>query len=159
LLSGALVALLFSLPTRADPLPADADPLATEPSACAKPFANEAAMAEPPVLLELAARCREPGVAALFRNRAEHAERLRQLKVMSGLLRPGSGNTDQTRLSQCRLFTALAEAFAERLQREQPAALPQALAQLNLAYAQAIHIAERTIAGHERIVGLPTAPR
>jgi hypothetical protein len=129
-----------------------------EPAACRAPFSAAATGAAAEALVALAARCREPAVAALLRNRAEHAEQLRRLAVMSRLLRQGA-NTDQVRLTQCRVYAGLAEAFAERLQREDPSALPRALAQLNLAYEQAIHIAERTLQGHERIVGLPAGPR
>lgn len=129
-----------------------------EPAACRAPFSAAATGADPDSLTALAARCREPAIAALLRNRAEHAEQLRRLELMSRLLRQGA-NTDQVRLTQCRVYAGLAEAFAERLQRDDPSALPRALAQLNLAYEQAIHIAERTIQGHERIVGLPSQPR
>ncbi|WP_156427931.1 hypothetical protein [Thiohalocapsa sp. ML1] len=168
-LAGCCVVLLaLALPAGADPLAADplitavpaaAPAITTEPEACREPFAQAAAELDKDALRRLAGECRDPAVTALLRNRAEHAERLRQLKVMSGLLRYGTGNADQTRLAQCRMYTALAEAFAERMQRAHPAARPTALAELNLAYEQSIHIAERTIAGHERIVGLPTAPR
>lgn len=129
----------------------------TEPTACAALFSAAATTAAPESLLQLAARCRDPAVAALLRHRAEHAERLRQLELMSRLLRHG-GNNDRVRLTQCRLYTGLAESFAARMHREDPGALADLLAQLNLAYEQAIHIAERAIEGRERIVGLPTAP-
>jgi hypothetical protein len=132
---------------------------ATEPHACRAPFAEQEPIMDPAAVSALAERCEDPAIAALLHHRAEHAEQLRRLELMSRLLRPGHTNTDQTRLTQCRLYTALAEAFAERMQREHPAALPAALAQLNLAYEQAIYIAERTIRGHERIVGLPSSPR
>jgi hypothetical protein len=152
-------ALLAPAQAAADaPSGADATRASTEPAACRAPFSAVATEAAPETLAALASRCREPAVATLFRNRAEHAEQLRRLAVMSRLLRQGA-NTDQVRLTQCRVYAGLAEAFAERLQRADPSALPRALAQLNLAYEQAIHIAERTIQGHERIVGLPAGPR
>jgi hypothetical protein len=149
------------MPARAaadGPKSAEAEPSPAEPAACRAPFSAAATDADPDTLAALAAGCQQPAVAALFRNRAEHAEQLRRLELMSRLLRQGA-NTDQVRLTQCRVYAGLAEAFAERAQREDPSARQRALAQLNLAYEQAIHIAERTIQGHERIVGLPTRPR
>ncbi|WP_295885824.1 hypothetical protein [uncultured Thiohalocapsa sp.] len=137
--------------------PTQAPVAPTEPAACGTPFSAAATTAAPQELLQLAARCRDPAVAALLQHRAEHAEQLRQLELMSRLIRHG-GNNDRVRLTQCRLYTGLAESFAARMHREDPAALADLLAQLNLAYEQAIHIAERAIAGRERIVGLPTAP-
>jgi len=128
----------------AEQLPAAAAPASPEQEALARePFAQAAAELDKDALRRLAGECRDPAVTALLRNRAEHAERLRQLKVMSGLLRYGTGNADQTRLAQCRMYTALAEAFAERMQRAHPAARPTALAELNLAYEQSIHTCRR----------------
>ncbi len=149
-------------PVAATPVADTPSRAAAEPAPCRDPFGADARGAHPGALGSLARRCREPAVAELLAMRAEHAEQLRRLRVMSGLLRPRGGHggdTDRARLAQCRMYAALAEAFAERLQRERPSARAAALEQLNLAYAQAIHIAERAIAGHERIVGLPDAPR
>lgn len=162
-LSSALLLLgaAIGLPALAEPSApaASSGPLPeAEPAVCRSPFSPAAADTAPQALLAYAEHCTEPAVAILLRNRAEHAKQLRGLEIMSQLLRQGS-NTDRARLSQCRLYTALAEAFAERMQREEPGARAAALAQLNLAYEQAIYIAERTLQGHERIVGLPVSGR
>lgn len=156
-----LMAAAIGLPALAEPpAPAAASaPLPqAEPRVCRSPFSPAATDIAPQALLADAEHCTDPAVATLLRNRAEHAKQLRGLEVMSQLRRQ-AGNTDRARLSQCRLYTALAEAFAERMQREEPGARAAALAQLNLAYEQAIYIAERTLQGHERTVGLPLNPR
>jgi hypothetical protein len=154
--------IVLALPVQAQP-EGTAAPQAratppSEPDACRQPFGAGATGAAPASLRAIAGHCHDPVVTRLLANRAEHAEQLRRLGLMSRLLRRGS-NTDRTRHTQCRLYTGLAEAFAERMQRERPAARSAALEQLNLAYEQAIHIAERTLAGYERIVGIPAAPR
>lgn len=157
LLPGAAI----GLPALAEPsaLAASSGPmLEAEPAVCHSPFSPAAADTAPQALVAYAEHCTEPAVATLLRNRAEHAKQLRGLEIMSQLLRQGS-STDRARLSQCRLYTALAEAFAERMQRQEPGARAAALAQLNLADEQAIYIAERTLQGHERIVGLPVSGR
>jgi hypothetical protein len=154
-----LVAAAIGLPALAESPAAAPGPFPeAEPAICRSPFSTAATDMAPQALLAHAEHCTDPAVATLLRNRAEHARQLRGLEIMSQLLRQ-AGNTDRARLSQCRLYTALAEAFAERMQREEPGARAAALAQLNLAYEQAIYIAERTIQGHERIVGLPASPR
>ncbi len=156
-----LVGAVVGLQAHAEPpshATAPESPPAPEPAACGSPFSRAATEIAPQALLAQAAHCADPLVAKLLRNRAEHAKQLRGLAFMSQLQRQG-GNNDHARLSQCRMYTGLAEAFAERMQRDDPAALPAALAQLNLAYSQAIYIAERTIKGHEHIVGLPMSPR
>lgn len=121
-----------------------------EPAACAHPFAFGDASAE--TLRGVADDCRDPQIARLFANRAEHAERMRDLRLLSRMSRPGMDN-DGARLEQCRVYVGLAEAIAARRWRT----APDVLAALNLAYAQSIHIAERTIRGYDSIVGLPQA--
>lgn len=125
---------------------------AAEPSACKDPFASEGASAE--ALRTIAEHCRDPQVARLFSNRAEHAERMRDLRLLSRMNRRGMNN-DGARLEQCRVYVGLAEAIAAGRWRKGP----DVLAALNLAYAQSIHIAERTIRGYDSIVGLPQAGR
>jgi hypothetical protein len=123
--------------------------LATPANGCPDAFDTGVQQASPAQLRSIAADCDDPSVAALFYNRAYHAELLDDLALLARLHRAGS-NTDRLHWEQRRIYIALAETFAA----EAAGSNSQIADQLNLAYEESIRIAERAINGYERMADL-----